>query len=78
MIEYLGSSVGLVRNFASSWTAYKKRADGTTNVDIDIDGLSGTGPKAGGPRYPHRFAHERTLTINTSAVGGNASLLAME
>jgi RHH-type proline utilization regulon transcriptional repressor/proline dehydrogenase/delta 1-pyrroline-5-carboxylate dehydrogenase len=41
-------------------------------------GLSGTGPKAGGPRYLLRFAHERTLTINTSAVGGNASLLAME
>jgi len=41
-------------------------------------GLSGTGPKAGGPRYLHRFAHERTVTINTSAVGGNASLLAME
>jgi len=41
-------------------------------------GVSGTGPKAGGPRYLHRFAHERTLTINTSAVGGNASLLAME
>ncbi|MDH4166465.1 MAG: bifunctional proline dehydrogenase/L-glutamate gamma-semialdehyde dehydrogenase PutA [Gammaproteobacteria bacterium] len=41
-------------------------------------GLSGTGPKAGGPFYLHRYAHERTLTINTSAVGGNASLLAME
>jgi RHH-type proline utilization regulon transcriptional repressor/proline dehydrogenase/delta 1-pyrroline-5-carboxylate dehydrogenase len=41
-------------------------------------GLSGTGPKAGGPYYLQRFAHERTLTINTSAVGGNASLLAME
>ncbi len=41
-------------------------------------GLSGTGPKAGGPRYLHRFAQERTLTVNTSAVGGNASLLAME
>jgi RHH-type proline utilization regulon transcriptional repressor/proline dehydrogenase/delta 1-pyrroline-5-carboxylate dehydrogenase len=41
-------------------------------------GLSGTGPKAGGPHYLLRFAHERTLTINTSAVGGNASLLAME
>jgi len=41
-------------------------------------GLSGTGPKAGGPHYLHRFAHERTLTVNTSAVGGNASLLAME
>ena len=41
-------------------------------------GLSGTGPKAGGPYYLHRYAHERTVTINTSAVGGNASLLAME
>lgn len=40
-------------------------------------GLSGTGPKAGGPYYLHRFATERTLTINTAAVGGNASLLAL-
>jgi RHH-type proline utilization regulon transcriptional repressor/proline dehydrogenase/delta 1-pyrroline-5-carboxylate dehydrogenase len=42
------------------------------------EGLSGTGPKAGGPHYMLRFATERTLTINTAAVGGNASLLAME
>ncbi len=41
------------------------------------EGLSGTGPKAGGPHYLLRFATERTLTINTAAVGGNASLLAM-
>jgi RHH-type proline utilization regulon transcriptional repressor/proline dehydrogenase/delta 1-pyrroline-5-carboxylate dehydrogenase len=40
-------------------------------------GLSGTGPKAGGPFYLHRFATEQTLTINTAAVGGNASLLAL-
>jgi RHH-type proline utilization regulon transcriptional repressor/proline dehydrogenase/delta 1-pyrroline-5-carboxylate dehydrogenase len=40
-------------------------------------GLSGTGPKAGGPHYLHRFATEQTLTINTAAVGGNASLLAL-
>jgi RHH-type transcriptional regulator, proline utilization regulon repressor / proline dehydrogenase / delta 1-pyrroline-5-carboxylate dehydrogenase len=38
-------------------------------------GLSGTGPKAGGPYYLHRFATEQTVTINTAAVGGNASLL---
>jgi len=38
-------------------------------------GLSGTGPKAGGPHYLHRFANERTLTVNTTATGGNASLL---
>ncbi|MDX1698696.1 MAG: aldehyde dehydrogenase family protein, partial [Thiohalobacterales bacterium] len=42
------------------------------------EGLSGTGPKAGGPHYLLRFATERTLTINTAAEGGNASLLAME
>jgi RHH-type proline utilization regulon transcriptional repressor/proline dehydrogenase/delta 1-pyrroline-5-carboxylate dehydrogenase len=40
--------------------------------------LSGTGPKAGGPHYMLRFATERTLTVNTSAVGGNASLLELE
>ncbi len=40
-------------------------------------GLSGTGPKAGGPHYLHRFATEQTVTINTAAVGGNASLLAL-
>jgi len=39
------------------------------------EGLSGTGPKAGGSRYLQRFAVERTLTINTSAIGGNAVLL---
>jgi RHH-type proline utilization regulon transcriptional repressor/proline dehydrogenase/delta 1-pyrroline-5-carboxylate dehydrogenase len=38
-------------------------------------GLSGTGPKAGGPHYLLRFANERTLTINTAAIGGNVELL---
>jgi RHH-type proline utilization regulon transcriptional repressor/proline dehydrogenase/delta 1-pyrroline-5-carboxylate dehydrogenase len=41
------------------------------------EGLSGTGPKAGGPHYLLRFATERTLTVNTVATGGNARLLAM-
>ncbi|MFO1505381.1 MAG: bifunctional proline dehydrogenase/L-glutamate gamma-semialdehyde dehydrogenase PutA [Steroidobacteraceae bacterium] len=41
-------------------------------------GLSGTGPKAGGPHYLHRFATERTVTTNTTAVGGNASLLTLD
>ena len=39
-------------------------------------GLSGTGPKAGGPYYLLRFAAEQTVTINTAAVGGNAALMA--
>ncbi len=41
-------------------------------------GLSGTGPKAGGPNYLRRFVDEQVVTINTAAVGGNASLLAAE
>ncbi len=40
--------------------------------------LSGTGPKAGGPNYLRRFAAEQVVTVNTAAVGGNASLLAQE
>ena len=39
-------------------------------------GLSGTGPKAGGPHYLARFATEQTVTVNTAAAGGNAALLA--
>lgn len=41
------------------------------------EGLSGTGPKAGGPHYLLRFVAERTLTIDTAAAGGNLALLAM-
>jgi RHH-type proline utilization regulon transcriptional repressor/proline dehydrogenase/delta 1-pyrroline-5-carboxylate dehydrogenase len=41
-------------------------------------GLSGTGPKAGGPHYLARFATEQTITINTAAAGGDATLIAME
>jgi RHH-type proline utilization regulon transcriptional repressor/proline dehydrogenase/delta 1-pyrroline-5-carboxylate dehydrogenase len=40
------------------------------------EGLSGTGPKAGGPHYLYRFCTEQTVTINTAAAGGNAALLA--
>ena len=36
-------------------------------------GLSGTGPKAGGPNYLQRFAIEQVVTVNTAAAGGNAS-----
>ena len=39
------------------------------------EGLSGTGPKAGGPHYLPRFATERTLTVNTAAMGGVTELL---
>ena len=40
--------------------------------------LSGTGPKAGGPHYLPRFATEKVVTINTTAAGGNASLLTLD
>jgi RHH-type proline utilization regulon transcriptional repressor/proline dehydrogenase/delta 1-pyrroline-5-carboxylate dehydrogenase len=40
------------------------------------EGLSGTGPKAGGPHYLYRFCAEQTVTVNTTAAGGNATLLA--
>ncbi len=40
------------------------------------EGLSGTGPKAGGPHYVARFATERVICIDTTAAGGNASLMA--
>jgi RHH-type proline utilization regulon transcriptional repressor/proline dehydrogenase/delta 1-pyrroline-5-carboxylate dehydrogenase len=42
------------------------------------EGLSGTGPKAGGPRYLHRFATERTMSTDTTAAGGNATLLSLQ
>ena len=42
------------------------------------EGLSGTGPKAGGPNYVARFATERVVCIDTTAAGGNASLMAGE
>lgn len=42
------------------------------------EGLSGTGPKAGGPHYLLRLCTERTLSINTAAVGGNASLMCLQ
>lgn len=42
------------------------------------EGLSGTGPKAGGARYVPRFATERTVSINTAAAGGNATLMSLQ
>jgi RHH-type proline utilization regulon transcriptional repressor/proline dehydrogenase/delta 1-pyrroline-5-carboxylate dehydrogenase len=41
------------------------------------EGLSGTGPKAGGPLYVQRFAVERAVSVNTTAAGGNAALMAL-
>jgi RHH-type proline utilization regulon transcriptional repressor/proline dehydrogenase/delta 1-pyrroline-5-carboxylate dehydrogenase len=40
-------------------------------------GLSGTGPKAGGPHYLPRFATEKVVSINTTAAGGNTTLVSL-
>ena len=42
------------------------------------EGLSGTGPKAGGPRYLYRFCAERAVSVDTTSAGGNASLLSLD
>jgi len=42
------------------------------------EGLSGTEPKAGDPRYLHRFATELTVSTDTTAAGGNATLLSLQ
>lgn len=42
------------------------------------EGLSGTGPKAGGPNYLQRFCTERVISVDTTSAGGNAALLAMD
>ena len=41
------------------------------------EGLSGTGPKAGGPHYLYRFSCERTLSVDVTAAGGNANLMSL-
>ena len=41
------------------------------------EGLSGTGPKAGGPHYLYRFCAERTTSTDMTSAGGNATLLSM-
>lgn len=41
------------------------------------EGLSGTGPKAGGPHYLYRLCTERSISVNTTAAGGNASLMCL-
>ena len=42
------------------------------------EGLSGTGPKAGGPHYLPRFCAERAVSVDTTSAGGNASLLSLD
>src|ERR1019366_1405047 len=83
-----GLTLGIQTRLESFWReAFASTAIGNTYVNRNMigavvgvqpfggTGLSGTGPKAGGPHYLGRFASERTLTVNTTATGGNAALL---
>jgi RHH-type proline utilization regulon transcriptional repressor/proline dehydrogenase/delta 1-pyrroline-5-carboxylate dehydrogenase len=72
-------TVELVRSRARAGNLYVNRNMIGATVGVQPfggEGLSGTGPKAGGPHYLFRFATERTFTVNTAAAGGNASLIA--
>jgi RHH-type transcriptional regulator, proline utilization regulon repressor / proline dehydrogenase / delta 1-pyrroline-5-carboxylate dehydrogenase len=86
-----GLTLGVQTRLESTWRrVFAGTAVGNTYVNRNMigavvgvqpfggTGLSGTGPKAGGPYYLHRFANERTLTVNTTATGGDAALLALQ
>jgi len=83
-----GLTLGVHSRIESTWDHIRQRARaGNLYVNRNMigamvgvqpfggEGLSGTGPKAGGPYYLHRFAVERSLTVNTAALGGNPELL---
>jgi RHH-type proline utilization regulon transcriptional repressor/proline dehydrogenase/delta 1-pyrroline-5-carboxylate dehydrogenase len=85
-----GLTMGLHSRIDSRARAFVKRS-GAGNIYINRNmigavvgvqpfggrGLSGTGPKAGGPHYLSRFGTEVTVSNNITAVGGNASLLSL-
>jgi RHH-type proline utilization regulon transcriptional repressor/proline dehydrogenase/delta 1-pyrroline-5-carboxylate dehydrogenase len=86
--SHYGLTLGVQTRLESFWReVFEHTSVGNTYVNRNIigavvgvqpfggNGLSGTGPKAGGPHYLARFANERTLTVNTTATGGNAALL---
>ncbi|WP_049622525.1 bifunctional proline dehydrogenase/L-glutamate gamma-semialdehyde dehydrogenase PutA [Frateuria defendens] len=77
----IDDTVEFIRSHARVGNCYVNRNQIGAVVGVQPfggEGLSGTGPKAGGPHYLLRFAGERTLTINTTAAGGNASLLTID
>lgn len=86
--SHYGLTLGVQTRLESFWRdIFSNTAVGNTYVNRNMigavvgvqpfggNGLSGTGPKAGGPHYVSRFAMERTLTVNITATGGNAALL---
>ncbi|HEX3915244.1 MAG TPA: bifunctional proline dehydrogenase/L-glutamate gamma-semialdehyde dehydrogenase PutA [Steroidobacteraceae bacterium] len=86
--SHYGLTLGVQTRLESFWRrVFADTSIGNTYVNRNMigavvgvqpfggNGLSGTGPKAGGPHYLARFANERTLTVNTTATGGNTALL---
>ncbi len=84
-----GLTLGIHSRLTAMWDRVRARLPvGNTYVNRSMigavvgsqpfggEGLSGTGPKAGGPHYLLRFALERAVTVNTTATGGNAALFA--
>ena len=77
----IGSAARAVRARARVGNLYVNRSMIGAVVGVQPfggEGLSGTGPKAGGPHYLPRFCVERTWTVDTTSAGGNASLLSLE
>jgi RHH-type transcriptional regulator, proline utilization regulon repressor / proline dehydrogenase / delta 1-pyrroline-5-carboxylate dehydrogenase len=77
----IDSTVETVRRLARVGNFYVNRNQIGAVVGVQPfggEGMSGTGPKAGGPHYLHRFAVERVMSMDTTASGGNAALMSME
>jgi len=77
----IGEAADTVREKAKVGNLYVNRSMIGAVVGVQPfggEGLSGTGPKAGGPHYLARFAVERTVPVRTTSAGGNATLLSLE
>jgi len=77
----IGAVAETVRGLARVGNLYVNRSMIGAVVGVQPfggEGLSGTGPKAGGPHYLQRFAVERTYTVDTTSAGGNATLLSLD
>jgi RHH-type proline utilization regulon transcriptional repressor/proline dehydrogenase/delta 1-pyrroline-5-carboxylate dehydrogenase len=77
----IGGAADAIRRVARVGNLYVNRSMIGAVVGVQPfggEGLSGTGPKAGGPHYLPRFMVERTWTVDTTSAGGNTSLLALE
>ena len=75
------SRIEMIRNLAHVGNLYVNRDMVGAVVGVQPfggEGLSGTGFKAGGPHYLYRFCTERSVSVNSAAIGGNTQLLNLE